>query len=109
MVVGGSVGFFALSHASGEGGSIVIRGADGFEEVVAAGGNGRFTVAGPVGETVVVVDGGVAIVESSSCRQQICVNTRSVSAPGELIACVPNGVTVVVTGPREGGPDAVTR
>ena len=100
---------YALAVSPETGGAVVVRGPDGFEEIVAGGGDARFVVPGPVGETVVVVDGGVAFVESSDCRHQVCVNIGQISAPGELIACVPNGVTVVVAGGREAGPDAVTR
>lgn len=109
MVVAGAAGMFAFSHATGDGGSIVIRGADGYEETVGPGEDARFVVEGPVGETVVVVDGGVAFVESSDCPHQLCVNMGRVKAPGELIACVPNGVSIVVMGRSEDGPDAVTR
>ena len=109
MVVGGAAGMYVLAVSPDSGGAFVIRGPEGFEEIVTTGSDGRFLVPGPVGETVVVVDGGVAFVESSDCKHQICVNMGQISAPGELIACVPNGVTVVVTGAREGGPDAITR
>ncbi len=109
MVVGGAAGMYALAVSPDSGGAFVIRGPEGFEEIVTTGADGRFVVPGPVGETVVVVDGGVAFVESSDCRHQVCVNTGQISAPGELIACVPNGVTIIVTGERDGGPDAVTR
>ncbi len=109
MVIGGSAGMYALAVSPDSGGAFIIRGPDGFEETVTRGADVRFVVPGPVGETVVVVDGGVAFVESSDCKHQLCVNMGRISAPGELIACVPNGVTVVVAGAREGGPDAVTR
>ncbi len=109
MVVGGAAGMYALTVSPEGGGTFVIRGTDGFEEIVTTDADARFVVPGPVGETVVVVDGGVAFVEASDCARQVCVNMGRVSAPGELIACVPNGVTVVVEGGREAGPDAVTR
>lgn len=109
MVVGASAGLVALAFSPAGSGAIIIRGEGGFEETVAAGGSGTFVVPGPVGETVVVVEDGVAHVESSDCRHQICVNMGRIRAPGELIACVPNGVTVVIEGRSEDGPDAVTR
>jgi len=109
MVIGGVAGMYALAVSQDSGGTFTIRGPGGFEETVPHGASARFVVPGPVGETVVIVGGGVAYVESSDCTHQLCVNTGEISAPGELIACVPNGVTVVVDGEREGGPDAVTR
>ena len=106
LIIGGSAGLVAQTLSHAEGSTVTIRGASGFEEVVALGGEGRYVVPGPVGETVVVVDGRGVFVESSDCEHQLCVNMGRISSPGELIACVPNGVTIVVNGRREDGPDA---
>ncbi|OGD78493.1 MAG: hypothetical protein A2Y64_09445 [Candidatus Coatesbacteria bacterium RBG_13_66_14] len=62
---------------------------------------------GPVGETVVRIEGGRAWVESSDCPQKLCVKMGGIDKAGEAVWCVPNGVGVRIEG--EGGVDAVTR
>ncbi len=109
MVSLGALGVFVAANAGNGAGAVVVRGADGYEVTVPPGQSTRVFVPGPVGDTVVVVEDGVARVAASDCRHQICVNMGSISAPGEMIVCVPNEVTVLVTGRRDEGPDAVTR
>ena len=67
----------------------------------------RFT--GPLGETVVVIAEGAARIESSPCRQQICVKAGRVRRPGDLVACVPNRIVLRVDAdPSRSGLDGVT-
>lgn len=54
------------------------------------------------GLCVLVIEGGEAYVESAVCRNQICVKHRPISQGGEAIVCLPSGVTVKVTGARDG-------
>ena len=49
----------------------------------------------------IAVGSGGARVTQSDCPDKVCVRTGEISSPGEVIACVPNGVTVYI----EGGPD----
>ncbi|GHT78274.1 hypothetical protein FACS1894130_04570 [Spirochaetia bacterium] len=58
----------------------------------------RVVVAGPLGETVVEIRGGEARVVSSPCDNQICVVEGPVHAGGEWVACLPNGVFVLIEG-----------
>lgn len=68
-----------------------------------------YEVAGALGTVVVeVADGSVRVV-GSDCPDQICVRTGAVSAPGSVIACVPNGVVVRVGGGGRDGLDARVR
>ncbi len=55
-------------------------------------------VAGPLGETVVVIKGGKASVEDSPCPDKLCVHMPAISQPGQWIACLPNRVFVRVRG-----------
>ncbi len=63
-------------------------------------------VAGPLGETTVVIAGGKVRVTDSPCPEKICVRTGAVSRPGQFIACLPNRVFVAVKGAPEGAIDA---
>jgi hypothetical protein len=68
-----------------------------------------YEVAGVLGTVVVeVADGSVRVVDSD-CPDQVCVRTGAVSAPGSVIACVPNGVVVRVKGGGSDGLDARVR
>lgn len=70
--------------------------------------DGSFVVRGLRGHVVVVIEHGSARVTESTCRDHVCMRTGAVSRPGEAIACIPNGVSVVVEG-GEHELDAVIR
>lgn len=60
----------------------------------------RFTVHGPLGDSVIEVDNGRVRFASSPCRGQHCVHTGWLAHAGELAACLPNGIVVSVEGAR---------
>ena len=49
------------------------------------------------------IENGEAYVAEAVCRNQICVRHRPISAPGEVIICLPGRVAVRISG----GPDFV--
>lgn len=66
--------------------------------------------AGPLGVTQVQVGPQGARVLTSPCANQACVRQGWVSHAGEVVACLPNRVVVVIAGPAPAGdPDAVSR
>ncbi len=46
--------------------------------------------------------------EESSCPDKTCIKQGRIDRPGEIIVCLPNKVTVEITGEIESGPDAVS-
>lgn len=56
---------------------------------------------------ITIKDGAVSMV-SSSCANQVCVNTGAISRAGQTIVCLPNRVIVEITSDEGGGVDAVT-
>ncbi len=60
--------------------------------------NGRYTFTGPLGATTVEVTGGGLRVVSSRCPRKLCMMRGTIRRPGELTACVPNGVVVHLVG-----------
>jgi hypothetical protein len=48
-------------------------------------------------------------VTDSTCPDRVCVHTGAISAPGSMIACVPNGVVVRIGGEESDGLDARVR
>lgn len=60
---------------------------------------------GPVGHTVVSIDGGLVRVTESDCSEQICVQAGAIKNSGQWIACMPNRVFITVRGKKDGGID----
>ncbi len=55
-----------------------------------------------------VIEGGEAHVEDSTCPDLICQHHAPISKAGESIVCLPGQVSVTVEGGEDHGPDAVT-
>lgn len=58
--------------------------------------NRTLDVRGPQGRTGITVGGDGARVHSASCRHQLCRTAGSISRPGDVIACAPNGLLMRV-------------
>ena len=57
---------------------------------------------------VVRIEDGKVLMESASCRNQVCVHTGRISHPGQSIVCLPNRVSVTIEGKEGSGYDAVS-
>ncbi len=66
----------------------------------------RLHVQGPLGASVLEVSEGRVRFVASPCRGQQCVHSGWLSRAGDVAACLPNGVTVAVTG-RQPRYDAI--
>ncbi len=55
-------------------------------------------VAGPLGETVIVVEDGSVRIEDSPCPNHYCSRMGRLSHRGEIAVCVPNRVVVTIKG-----------
>lgn len=51
---------------------------------------------GKNGENVLVIENGIAYVESANCRDKICVEHKPVSKTGESIVCLPHKVVIEI-------------
>ncbi len=98
-----------LGGRGGRGHSVVVEGAGGFLETMSLMEDGELVVPGPKGDTIVVVEAGRVRIDSSPCRQHICIRMGRISTPGSSIVCVPNEVVVTVRGEGRPAIDAVTR
>lgn len=66
-------------------------------------------VAGPLGETIVRIEGNRVRVHESPCRDKLCIAAGWLDRTGQWTACLPNRVFVRVEGGEtEGGVDAQT-
>ena len=68
------------------------------------------TVAGTIGLAVIKTDarGQVEIVKAP-CRDKICQMMGTLSAPGDVSACIPNELIVRIEGARSNSLDAISR
>lgn len=98
----------AAARAGGQTGQVFITGPAG-ESGVSLSRDGEYRIPGATGDVVVVVSDGAVRIDESDCPDQTCVRTGDVSAPGSVIACVPNRVVVRVGGEGDGGLDARIR
>lgn len=98
----------ASAVAGGRGGQVVMS-APGGETVAALSDDGVYRIQGAKGIVTVAVDAGVVRVLQSDCPDHTCVRTGAVSAPGSVIACVPNGVVVRIGSEGDDGLDARIR
>lgn len=68
---------------------------------------GTYSIAGPLGTATLKVRGSKAVLENAPCPLKICESMGPVEKAGETILCLPNRISVKVTG--EVFIDAVTR
>jgi len=66
-------------------------------------------VEGHLGSLRVRVEHGSVRVVGSCCPNHVCVKTGAIRAPGSVVACVPNGVTVSIGGSDDVELDARIR
>lgn len=60
------------------------------------------------GTNVLVVEGGTAYLNYSSCPDHTCENIGKIRYVGETIVCLPNKVTITIIGDAEDGVDLVS-
>lgn len=60
-------------------------------------------IPGPVGPTRVGIVNGSVSVEQASCPQRICMGMAPASDGGDMVACVPNRLLIVVEGDSANG------
>lgn len=102
--------FFALPRWIISGGTHVqIRSGDKITGTYPLNRDRTLTVHGPLGDTIVRIEGGRARVVSSPCPYKRCVHMGSKGSEGGVIACVPNKVVISVGSGQTDGLDAVSR
>jgi hypothetical protein len=68
--------------------------------------NQRFLVSGPLGDSELQIEGGKVRFLHSPCRNQVCVHHGWASHNGELLACLPNRIALVLSGDAESTHEA---
>ena len=86
--------------------TVRLKGEDG-EWVFPADAVETIRISGPLGDTVIEMNGSVARIAASPCLNQTCVASGAVHAPGQWAACLPNRVMLYVgEGKTEDNVDA---
>jgi len=70
--------------------------------------NRSVDVEGPLGKTTVIIEGGEVWIQSSPCREKICMKMGHISRGGEQLICIPNRIVVELVG-EEQRIDGVSR
>jgi hypothetical protein len=98
----------ALSVYGGEGGKLqVVVSGEGGEWIYPLDRDRSIEVEGPLGTSVVVIEGADVHIDSSPCPNQTCVASGHRARGGQWLACLPNKVFVRIEGGGEdGGVDA---
>jgi len=87
--------FFLTYSVSNGSGLVNVRGENG-RWVFPIDAAESMVVSGPLGDTVVEIDGGAARIASSPCMNQTCVSAGRLHAPGQWAACLPNRVMLYI-------------
>lgn len=61
-----------------------------------------------LGHNIVVIDGYEVYMEESDCPDQICVKQGIITKSGSMLVCLPNKLTVEITGERNDGVDIIS-
>lgn len=85
-----------LSRGSGEYVVVTVSGVEYAR--LPLGDDAELLIQGEGGENLLVISGGHAEITRADCSNQVCVDTGSISEPGELIVCLPHKVVVTIEG-----------
>lgn len=91
-------GFSVLAYSGGRGPAEVVIEASGARWIYPLSQDRTVNVPGPLGDTIVVVEGGKAFVKDSPCPDKLCVLAGAIGTPGQWVACLPNRVMVSIRG-----------
>lgn len=94
-----ALGWMGLRHLEGQP-MVEIQSPEG-QFVFPLSSDRYFTARGPLGSSVITIQGGQAWFESSPCQNQICVQMGHQHAPGQWAACLPNQIFLRITARRE--------
>ena len=65
-----------------------------------------YSIDGKIGTSIIVVKNGEVCFEDSPCPNKTCITDGCISGAGEFLACLPNCISVTITG--KGGVDDVS-
>ena len=108
----GLTGFSAYSIYFQNRGStqVLVEGQGGRRWVYPLDASVTLPIPGPLGNTIIRIEGNEAWVERSPCDNQVCVAAGKLYARWHFAACLPNAVLVMIEGNNDNGSvDSTTR
>ncbi len=97
LMVGGA--WFAIdTWRAPPGCEVEIRSQEGLVAVLPLDRDVTVRLEGPLGESVVVIEGGEVSMLSSPCPHQLCLRRGRIHKAGSSIVCIPNRVYVLIRG-----------
>ncbi|NIP71711.1 MAG: NusG domain II-containing protein [Gammaproteobacteria bacterium] len=90
--------YAALWQGTGVADSISVRSADGEPVSASLARDQDITIQGRLGASTIEIRNGRARFRDSPCTAKVCINTGWLQHSGEVAACLPNGVSVQLTG-----------
>lgn len=81
-----------------EGGARVLVRTAGHEQSYPLSVEHAFSVAGPLGESLIEVAGGRVRIAASPCRHQVCVRRGWIDRRGDVSVCLPNELALIIEG-----------
>ena len=100
-----SILFINLTRHEGQFVTVSVRGGETVEYSLSE--NGEYTLLN--GQVILVIENGEAYIEYADCPDRVCVRTGRISRVGESIICLPNKLSITVTGEKsEDDPDIIT-
>ena len=100
IVISIAAAIFVYPFLAGEGNSLLVNISQGGETVRTVSLDGADTVVRLSGCRVAVSDGEVYMLESD-CDDKVCLKTGKIRRAGDAIICVPNRVSVTISGDIE--------
>lgn len=61
-----------------------------------------------VNGVTVCLENGSVYVKNSDCPDKVCVRSGKLKKSGDCAICVPNGISVEISGEKKNSPDAIT-
>ena len=92
--------FSSLAATRHDGGSIVISADDRSDNTLSLEKDGRWSIAGPLGDSLIEIKDHRARFIQSPCPKKICLHFGWLRYAGDFAACLPNHISIQVTGQR---------
>ncbi len=88
----------ARAYSPGSGTPLAVIDAPGGRWVYPLDRERELSVPGPLGDTIIRIEGGAARIAASPCPNETCVAAGPLSRPGQWSACLPNKVMLRIEG-----------
>ncbi|MCK5763326.1 MAG: NusG domain II-containing protein [Clostridiales bacterium] len=79
-----------------------------YQSVLTESTNDVFIIDNELGYNKIVIDDGIVSMLEADCKDQVCVQSKAISKPGESIVCLPHKVVVQINGTAKNDVDVIS-